>query len=77
MQAVFRFGHVEVVVSNSQAGCVLFEVYETLPCAVTAVDPDDPSKGNREVERRPTIVSLSKSEARSIASAMMGVAAEV
>lgn len=73
MQAIFRFrGNEEVIVSNCGGGGVMLE-YVT-----EEVDPAPQTLGvePKLIEKR-TTYAWSKSQARSIASAIMGAAAEL
>lgn len=70
MQAVFRFNGSEEVVVSNQVGGVLLEVLRG-----DARPGFGSSDGEKPGDR--TLLSLSKSEARAVASALMGAAAEL
>jgi methionyl-tRNA synthetase len=82
MQAVFRFRGAEEIVVSNQPGGVLVEVYEgyeTQCPACKKAGPGASCTGCGEVTKNQTLaqkalISLSNSEARSVASAMMGAA---
>lgn len=90
MQAIFRFrGDQEIVISNQVNG-VLVEIYEGMHPAnmpethENGKDSHSPKLCSKErcgvepwTERRVTMLTLSKSEGRSIASSIMGAAAEL
>ena len=87
MQAIFRFnGSEEIVVSNSSAG-VLLEVIESHPATELEREADAKSHASDPCSsyidssgyfrRVAALIPLSKSGARSVASAMMQAAAEL